>query len=231
MDRKTGMLIAFLVILSLGLAYNTVTQSLVRSEEPKSEEPKAATRASGPMPTAPTAAAAKASGTGPNGQANASCTATVQFEAIAAAKATPKTRFVGEWVNASQDRRDPTRVTIAQKPDGLAATPWALHCTGEKPYGEVKRVGATQGNPFELTWEAGYAEHRARFALLDDGRLRVDSVTVVMDPVGTKSPVVTDYFTKATPEALKAHERRQAMMAAQLRGAEGPPKQPKPGSG
>ncbi len=219
MDRKTGMLIAFLVILSLGLAYNTVTQSLVRSQRTSKAAP-----AAGPpleMPKAPAGASGEAKRPAP----------VPAFEAITVAKAAPKAKFVGEWINAKQDRRGLTRVTVARKSDGLTVTPWALHCTGEKPYGEAKGVGATASNPFELTWEAGYAESKMRLALLDDGRLRVDSVTVVMDPAGTKSPVVTDYFTKATPEALRDHKRRQAMMAAQLKKAEQLLKEPKPGGG
>ena len=226
MDRKTGTLIAFLVILSLGLAYNTVTQSLVRSEKPKP-----ATAASSPVPAAPTAPTAKTYRAGLSGQASSLCPPPVQFETITVAKAAPKAKLVGEWLNASQDRRDLTRVTIAQKPGGLTVAPWALHCTGERPYGEAKRVGATQGNPFELTWEAGYAEHRARFALLDDGRLRVDSATVVFDPDGTQSPIVTDYFTRATPEALKAHQMRQAALARSLTEAEQGSAETKPGGG
>jgi hypothetical protein len=219
MNRNTGVLIAFLVILSLALAYNTVTQTLVRAEKAR-QTAQAAPAVAAKQP------AAAGCATGADG-----CSAAVPpFEPIQVAKLVSPTKLVGDWLNVDKGHRGLTRITFTPKGDRLTVTPWALHRTGEKPYSEAKQADSAHGNPFEVTWEAGFADTKARFALMDNGRLRVDSVTMDWDLVGTRTPIATEFFVKATPETLKAHQKEIGERVAALVKAERAAPGPKAGS-
>jgi hypothetical protein len=219
MDRKCGTIIAILTVLCLVLGYATVTQAVTQAHA-RHGQPAEVAKA---LEAGAEAAAPEAGAACPDAAGGVCALEMPAFEPVTVSPSTRLSEFVGEWISPDKGRRGLTRVTISKEPGGLAVVPWALHCAGEKPYGEAKQPGPTARNPFQLRWEGGFAEQRLRFALLDDGRLRVDSVGVIMDPLSTKGSVVTDYLTRATPEQLKAHEKAQRAAAAQLKKAEEPP--------
>jgi hypothetical protein len=210
-NKTTGILMAFLIVLSLGLATDTVMQHLGNAQAKRAAaRHEGAVEAKSPPKPAPPAS-------------RDVCVPT--FETLTVKKDVPRAKFAGEWINTDASRHGLTRVTCVVRPDGLYVKPWALQCAGEKPYGEARKAPGT-GNPWEMTWDAGFAETVLRFALTDDGRLRVDGAALVRDPSGTQTPVVVHFLKKATPAELKVHAKQQQKAAAEMAKAEAVAKRP-----
>jgi hypothetical protein len=142
----------------------------------------------------------------------------VTFEEIKAPPDAAPLGFVGEWVNLHEGLGPLSRITIDKHDEDLAVQPWSASIAGENTYGEARELDG-ESNPAEITWDAGFAQQRMRLAVMPDGLLRVDRIAECLNhQCGTPHEPTTEYFTKATPEDLAAHEEaiKEAVAQAEL---------------
>jgi hypothetical protein len=208
MNRTSKLAIAVLSVLCIGLAVNTVVQATSRARP--EEQPT-------PMEAAIVPDIAMQSGATPLED--------VAFEEIGAPPDAAPLGFVGEWVNLDEGLGPLSRITIDKDDEGLAIRPWSASIAGENTYGGAREFDG-QSNPVEITWDAGFAQQRMRLAVMPDGLLRVDRVAECLNhQCGTPHQPTTEYFTKATPADLAAHEEavKGAVAQAELERATGMP--------
>lgn len=201
MNRTSKLAIAVLSILCIGLAVNTVVQATSRARPAEQAAPM--------DPAMPPEMAMEGSGTPLED---------VAFEEIEAPADAAHLGFVGEWVNLDEDLGPLSRITIHKDDDGLTVQPWSASIAGENTYGEAREFDS-KSNPAEITWDAGFAQQRMRLAVMPDGLLRVDRVAECLNhQCGTPHAPTTEYFSKATPADLAAHEAamKEAVAQAEL---------------
>lgn len=189
MNRSSGVLIAILSVLCVGLSINTVVQARSRTPAPATEELLKADPACDP-------------GT----EDGAMPLEEVGFEDIEVPPDAARLGFVGEWLNEEADLSSLSRITIAKEDDQFTIQPWSASLDGERPYGPAREFDCSE-NPAEITWDVGFAQQRTRLAVMPDGLLRVDRVAeCVNHQCGIPRPPTAEYFFKATAEDLAAHE-------------------------
>ena len=188
MNRSSGVLIAILSVLCVGLSINTVVQARSRTPAPATEELLKADPACDP-------------GT----EDGAMPLEEVGFEDIEVPPDAAPLGFVGEWLNEGADVGSLSRITVTNEEDGLRIQPWSADEDGERPYGPPLEFAADT-NPAEITWDVGFAQQRIRFAVMPDGILRVDRLAECMNHTcGVSQPVTTETFYRATQDDLSAH--------------------------
>jgi hypothetical protein len=201
MNRTSATMIAVLALLCVGLAVNTVVR---------------ATSSARPVDSEGLADAAMARDAPEEGEPLP--LEDVAFEAIDVPAGAAPLGCAGEWLNEDEDLGPLSRITISKNDSGFAIQPWSASKQGEKPYGPAREFEC-ESNPVEVTWDAGFAQQRMRLAVMPDGLLRVDRLAeCVNHQCGTPHQPTTEYFLKATPGDLAAHEQaiKGAVVQAEL---------------
>lgn len=189
MSRKATIAIVVLALLCVGLAINTVVQAT------------SSVRPAGPAePIEPVLAH------GALHEAEPASLDDVAFEDIDTPADAAPLGFVGEWVNLDESLGALSRITINKDGEGFAAQPWSASIAGENTYGEARAFDCGS-NPAEIEWDVGFARQRMRLAIMPDGLMRVDRVAECLNhQCGVPHEPTTEYFAKATPADLAAHE-------------------------